>query len=450
MTSAAARSERGPLARFEELLPGLVARIDWPAARIRAERRTALSALLAAAVERSAWHRERLRGVDPAAITETDLPSLPVMTKADLMDHFDAIVTDPRITLAACEARLEDAGGLSGEYAVIASGGASGRRGVFVYDLDGWATCYASVVRFQERDWAADPSLAGVPRVSAAVAAAHPTHVSAALSRSFSSPRSPRRLFPVSRPLSEIVAGLNDLQPTILLAYSSFLPRLCAEARAGRLRIAPRRVVAVSEPLLPEARSAAEAAWGVPVGCGYGMSEGLFAAACPHGLHLPDDLCVVEPVDAAGRPVAPGKTSQRILVTRLFNHVQPLIRYDVSDELTVLPGSCRCGSAMRLIADPQGRLDDTFVYGDVAVHPHLFRSALGRRPEIVEYQVHQTAAGADVAVVALDAPPLDRLAAELRDGLAALGLAAPEVTVRRVDALARLPSGKLTRFVAAR
>ena len=411
-----------------------------------------MSALVAAAMAGSPWHRERLRGIDPDRIEEADLPALPVMSKADLMDHFDAIVTDPRVTLAACESQLEGPGGpyLLGKYAVIASGGASGRRGVFVYDRDGWATCYASVVRFQERDWASDPSLAGEPRVTAAVAAAHPTHVSAALSRSFSSPRRPRRVFPVSGPLPEIVAGLNDYQPTVLVSYASFLPRLCAEARAGRLRIAPRRVVAVSEPLLPEARAAAEAAWGVPVGCGYGMSEGLFAGACAHGLHLPDDLCLVEPVDAAGRPVAPGTPSQRILLTRLFNHVQPLIRYEVSDELTVRPARCRCGSALQLIADPQGRADDEFRYGDVSVHPHLFRSALGRRPEVVEYQVRKTPRGVDVAVVASAKPPLDRLAAEIRDGLVTLGLAAPEVTVRRVDTLARLASGKLKRFMPAR
>ena len=40
---------------------------------------------------------------------------------------------------------------------------------------------------------------------------------------------------PVSQPLEVIVEGLNNLQPTVLMAYSSFLPRLVVEARAGRL-----------------------------------------------------------------------------------------------------------------------------------------------------------------------------------------------------------------------
>jgi hypothetical protein len=54
--------------------------------------------LLTTAKARSPWHRERLRDVDAATFTEADLPSLPTMTKADLMDNFEAVVTDPRLT----------------------------------------------------------------------------------------------------------------------------------------------------------------------------------------------------------------------------------------------------------------------------------------------------------------------------------------------------------------
>ena len=54
------------VAELTQLLPGLVARIDWPVARLRVERTTALRALLATAVERSPWHRGRLGGLDIA------------------------------------------------------------------------------------------------------------------------------------------------------------------------------------------------------------------------------------------------------------------------------------------------------------------------------------------------------------------------------------------------
>ena len=63
---------------------------------------------------------------------EADLERLPVMTKADLMDNFDDIVTDARLSRDLCEDHLERADEyLLDEFHVVASGGSSGQRGVF-------------------------------------------------------------------------------------------------------------------------------------------------------------------------------------------------------------------------------------------------------------------------------------------------------------------------------
>ena len=92
-----------------------------------------------------------------------------------------------------------------------------------------------------------------------------------------------------------------------------------------------------------------------------------------------------------------------MLITNLYNHVQPLIRYEVTDQITLASGICPCGSSMQRIEDPQGRLDDIFVYDDgLSVHPHLFRSALGQHPEILEYQVRQTRSGVTIGLVTVD------------------------------------------------
>ena len=118
-------------------------------------------------VERSPWHRGRLGGLDIASLSEGDIVDLPVMTKTDLMDNFDAIVTDPRLSRQLCEDHLDQNPGdhLLGEFQVVASGGSSGLRGVFAYGWEAWATCYASNIRFQTREWSLDPSLAQVRRV---------------------------------------------------------------------------------------------------------------------------------------------------------------------------------------------------------------------------------------------------------------------------------------------
>ena len=143
------------------------------------------------AVERSSWHRRRLEGLDIASLSDRAIVDLPVMTKTDLMDNFDSVVTDTRLSRRLCEDHLDRNPGdhLLGEFQVVASGGSSGQRGVYVYGWDAWAICYASNVRFQARDWSRDPTLAGIPRVTGVVAASSPTHISAALSKTFSSGR---------------------------------------------------------------------------------------------------------------------------------------------------------------------------------------------------------------------------------------------------------------------
>src|SRR5215831_9289148 len=88
-------------------LPGYVDQLRWSAAQLRAERERRMRVLLATAKTRSPWHRQRLRDVDPATFTEADLPSLPIMSKADLMDNFDAVVTDPRLTRDIVDAYVE-------------------------------------------------------------------------------------------------------------------------------------------------------------------------------------------------------------------------------------------------------------------------------------------------------------------------------------------------------
>jgi phenylacetate-coenzyme A ligase PaaK-like adenylate-forming protein len=423
--------------------------------RIRQERTQGLRRLLRTAMDSSPWHRRRLNGIHIASVIEDDLEHIPVMTKDDLMDNFDEVITDRRVTRDLCDRYLESPPGseyLLDQYHVVASGGSSGHRGVFVYSWDAWAVCWASMIRFPLRDWQTDPDLAGLSRVAAVVAASKPTHVSAAFRKTFSTVSTPEHLIPVDQTLERIVADLNDLQPTELIAFSSVLSHLARVAQSGNLHISPRRVAAISEPLLPEIRAAVERAWGVPIGSRYGMSEGLFTGFCGHGSHLPDDLCILEPVDAAGKAVRAGVRSERVYVTNLYNPVMPLIRFEVTDEVTVLDERCACGSAFRRISDPQGRLDDTFVYqgGLVVVHPHLFRSPLGRRPGVLEYQVRQTERGADIRVATNGHLDLDELAAEIEHGLTDVGLASPQVSITEVGSLVRQASGKLKRFFPLR
>jgi phenylacetate-coenzyme A ligase PaaK-like adenylate-forming protein len=307
-----------------------------------------------------------LSTVDVDAIDEDRLGELPVMTKADLRTHFDAIVTDRRVTLDLLNAHiagLTSDAYLLDEFHAIASGGSSGVRGVFVWGWEAWAVGWLMNLRSQASDLLSDPDPGTGPPALIIVAAEKASHFTGAQGRTFASPVMQVHRFPVTLPLEAIVEGLNRINGRTLMTYASMLTTLAAEARAGRLTISPRRIITVSEPLLPEIREAARDAWNAPIANSWGTSEGgVVARGCYRGtgMHLSDDLLVIEPVDENGEAVPCGAESAKVYLTNLFNPLLPLIRYEITDQVTFLDEPCSCGSAHRRIADIQGRLDDVF------------------------------------------------------------------------------------------
>ena len=84
-----------------------------------------------------AFYRERIgRPTGPV-----ELGRLPTLEKATMMEHFDELVTDPRLRrdelLAHVEALTGDALHL-GRYRAMTTSGSSGRKGLFVYDRPAW------------------------------------------------------------------------------------------------------------------------------------------------------------------------------------------------------------------------------------------------------------------------------------------------------------------------
>jgi phenylacetate-CoA ligase len=441
------------VAELMQLMPQQLERINWSAERLRSERQERLRALVRVAKERSPWHRERLAHLDPQRLREEDMEQIPAMTKDDLMEHWDDIVTNRRLTLDLVESHLDSLttdAYLLDRYHPVASGGSSGRRGVFVYDWDAWTLSYLGFTRWLLWDRLTAPELTATPMVSGSVAAEVASHMTSAQAQTFSSPLLTVHQFPITLPLQQIVAGLNQVNPTYLYGYPSALHQLTHEARAGNLHISPRRIVTSSEPLLPEIRTALEETWDAPVGNWWGTSEGGptgVSCAKGSGMHLADDLLIVEPLDGEGRPVPPGARSAKVYLTNLCNLILPLIRYEVTDEVTLLAEPCPCGSQHRRVDDIQGRLDDRFIYeGGLMVHPLIFRSALGRERNILEYQVRQTHNGADIAARCLRNVDMQGLRRKIVQELRQLGLKDPEVSITPVDRLERQAIGKLKRF----
>lgn len=247
-----------------------------------------------------------------------------MITKATVMDNFDQISTDPAVRLADLQAYLDTLHGdqpFLGTYWVAATSGSSGRKSIIPASAREWAMIIASYGRANE--WAGIRS-GPAHRISMAVVSSTTAwHQSSRVAATVRSPFIASERLDAASPLPAIVARLNDLQPDVLVAYASMIRALAGEQLAGRLRIAPQAVNSSSEVLTAEARAMATRAWQVPVFNVYAATEtGGIAAECHQrrGMHLFEDLVIPEVVDNAYRPVVPGRTGDRLLVT---SAVQP-------------------------------------------------------------------------------------------------------------------------------
>ena len=432
-------------------LPEHIGRLGWDARQLADHQREQLRALLVCALERSPFHARRLAGIDPERFEPGQLAELPVMTKQQMMAGFDELLTDRRVTRARAERHLaacaREPSLLDGRYVCLASGGSSGVRGVFVQTAGEYTEFAASVLRpAMARVFAAGgPPPGGLPVTI--VAAASPVHSSgfaAAAARGY-----PVRMtgVPATLPTAEIVRRLNDAPPEVLLAHTSTLALLASEQHAGRLQISPRTITAISELLTGEDRNTIHGAFGVPPASQFVSTEGLAGQTQPGDavMRFATDMCIIELVDARNHPVTDGTASAKVLVTNLHNHTQPLIRYELTDRFIRHPAA----ADPYLRAAVEGRADELFRYGTVAIDPLVIRTVMVKTPGVIEYQVHQTDHGIDAAVVADGALDHAALASSLRQSLRTAGLREPHVHVHEVAGIARHPqTGKTRRFIA--
>jgi len=296
------------------------------------------------------------------------LRDLPAVTKHDLMARFDDWVTDRSLDRRAVDDFLGDRTRigqfLRGRFLVWKSSGTTGEPGIFVQDRAALAV-YDALLAVQLQSSPAAASFAwgmftqGGRAALVSATGDHFASISSWLRACHDSPWAKARALPVTAPLPDLVAQLNEYQPAFLASYPTTLALLADEQREGRLRIAPACVWSGGEHLSPAMRATIERAFRATLVNEYGASECMsIAFSCPLGhLHVNADWVVLEPVDRDRRPTAPGEASHTVLLTNLANRVQPIIRYDLGDRVTLCDRPCACGSPLPVIR-PEGRRDD--------------------------------------------------------------------------------------------
>ncbi|WP_322861220.1 phenylacetate--CoA ligase family protein [Mycobacterium europaeum] len=353
----------------------------------------------------SPYYRNLYRHLEPGPVK---LASLPIVTKRDLMAHFDDWVTDPAISLESlrrdflADHSLVGARYL-GRYHVATTSGTSGDPAILIHDDASWALFHFVGRRGELRFIARRDLLFGVLRRGVRAAALFVTdgHIGASAALESARRRSRflaerARMFSVLRPVSELVAEINAFQPTVLEGYPSALALMASEQRAGRLTIRPLLAITSGEHLTATLRADIESTFGCPVQNRYASAEcpGL-SMECAHGLfHVNSDWYVLEPVDEDYRPVAPGVVSHTVLVTNLANRVQPLIRYDLGDRVKLTATPCACGNRLPGIT-VEGRTGDLLSFDapdgtSVTVLPLALGTVVEETPGVRRFQVIRT------------------------------------------------------------
>jgi phenylacetate-coenzyme A ligase PaaK-like adenylate-forming protein len=432
---------------------------EWSPEQLRDYQRQRFLAIVRHAAASSPYYRERFAGIELS--DDLDPRALPRLDKPTMLDNFDDLVTDRRLTLAGVERHLKEIEGadprtdpmLFGEFRAVATGGTSGRRGVFVFDRADWLQVLAHL----GLAWGAylDFSPRLPRRRFATIAAVHPLHMSGRFNRSVDVGVHDLLRLDACAPIGDLAEALDAFQPEGINTYPSIAAMLAERQLAGELRIAPRVVGVSGEVLSAEMRDRITAAWGRQPFDIYGATEmGWGAVECDHhtGMHVFEDWVLLEVVDDEYRPVPAGEPGSRLLITNLFNRTQPLIRYELNDLVTVSSDPCPCGRPFPLLRSVDGRCDDVLEMpaidgGKVKVHPLSLRSPLAGIAALSEYRIVYGASGLRVEAVLNGGgdhgQACREIEARLGAALTAGGAQAPPIRIERVGSIPRHPhSGK--------
>ena len=262
------------------------------------------------------------------------------------------------------------------------------------------------------------------------------------------------RLFPRNeflqrfREFTDLVVWLRKLDPLYVGVVPSVLEGLLPIFERQGERIPSLRLIfSGSEVLEDTLRERTRQILGVDVAEYYGSTEAFLAWQCPRGaLHVNAEHVLLEVVDDANRPVAPGELG-RVLVTTLENHLMPLVRYEIGDYAQAASGPCPCGRTLPLIGRVAGRGINLFrMAGGRLISPWRIIFTLTERPELGQFQIVQKDIDRYLIRYVADRSLDADLVTSIRDEIRRLLHSAVAVGFERVAEIRRTRTGK---FMAA-
>ena len=350
----------------------------WPRERILALQSERLNRMVRHAAATSPFHRERFAaaGIDPASVHDiADLAALPLLTKDDVRNHLDAI-------LSTAYAK--------GDLVPAKTGGSTGVSLHVFCDRQGIEQRNAAALRSDEWSGWRLGEAHGAVWGNPPVATTFKNHV-----RTTCKDRvvylDTMRIDDAA--IAAFVRDWHRMRPGLLFGHAHSLFILAEALQDTDHGLRPTGIVATSMMLMPHERKVIEAVFGRPVTNRYGCEEvSLIGCECEehHGMHLNAEHNIVEFLRDDGTACAPGEDG-RIVVTELINFGMPMIRYEVGDRGVPGDRTCACGRGLPLMEMVTGRTADYLRAADGfrVAGISIIENSLTRIPGLHQMQVIQ-------------------------------------------------------------
>lgn len=318
--------------------------------------------LLRHTLEKSTFYRRyyQEQGISIDKVDQITLKDLPPINKELMMKNYDEFVCDSALKREDLEKFIDDPFNQGKKYKkryqVIHTSGSTGTPGLFVYGPNDWDLLNALVITRIAKA-VINPS----KKIKSAFIGVIDGH-HAGISLAQNVPSLFCKFMPISinSPIRKINQIINEYQPHILSGYSSGIYLLAQEQIDGHIDIKPKRIVCSADPLTATMEETIKKAFAVDPVNFYAASEGIgMAVQCDlhRRFHFFNDWYYIEIVDKNFNPVDPGGPGN-VLLTNLYNYTQPLIRYEMSDEIILDDKPCQCGWSFPLIKDIVGRQEE--------------------------------------------------------------------------------------------
>ena len=312
-----------------------------------------------------------------------DFRKLPLMNKAFMMEHFNAlncvgIDRDEALSLAIDGEKQREFSEKLGGISVGLSSGTSGARGLFlVSDRERALWAGTVLAKFLPKGKLFGHRIAFFLRADNN------------LYETIDSKLIRFRYFDLLRDMGENLSELADYRPTLLVAPPSVLLGIARAIERGELRINPEKVISVAEVLRAEDAAYLKAQFGLSViHQAYQCTEGFLGYVCECGnFHLNEELVLIEREYLDAHRFVP-------IVTDFTRQSQPIVRYRLNDILVEKRGHCPCGNPATLIRYIEGREDDVFYFAgicqkEVAVFPDFISRCVIYAEGVQNYKVVQ-------------------------------------------------------------